>query len=626
MIDCVTPNTATPPNPVAVFFLPKTKMQKVKKYLLYTSLALLIGITLLQSKMFLSSFAFSYYGYHIVGAVWVLGAAVLCIRQKSIAIPNVLPLLFYLLFVGYGIINSCGINHTAFNFGHIGLSVHCLVFLAYLLFFTTKKLNFALVARLLVLFSIIESWLCVFQYFDWVATRGKMFEVYGSLPNPNYTAMFFAMALPALLYSLYEEKTFFCYVAMFALPSVFVALLLLQCRTAIVGAALCLAYSFSVRYAILSKISVFLQTIKKVQLAFYSLVFVTFASFLLYFLYTFKQNSSEGRLMIWKIGTDLALQKPIFGHGVASFEKEYNLAQAAYFESGKANANEVFNAAHISVPYNDYLYTFIEGGAIGLLLFCAFIGSLLLLGFSRTAKTSEFQAAYSGVLTFAVMSFFNAQLYVTVTMSLLMLYAAVLCTFTTPFGKTIELNSKTTKILVFVLFLLGFYFLNNQYNMAKAARAIKVASVRTKKEKPEAAIFLLEKQKEIFPFSDQLWIVYGNALQTTKDYQGALEKYKKAEMLCSDPDLFIEMSHCYFPLQRYDEAMKSCSLAMNIAPNKIQARFELMNIFATKHDTLNALKLADEVLAQTPKGISKEAPFFKEEAKKMKNLLSQIKN
>jgi tetratricopeptide (TPR) repeat protein len=321
--------------------------------------------------------------------------------------------------------------------------------------------------------------------------------------------------------------------------------------------------------------------------------------------------------MIWKIGSGLCASQPIFGYGTHRFEKAYNLAQAEYFQSGNASESEQFSAAHVTVSYNDYLLTFIEGGGIGFALFVAFIGSLLILCFSQTPKSGKTVAALTGVLTFSVMSLFSSQLFISALFSLMLMYAAILCSTDTTFGFAFQSKHKFLRwILGICLSALGLFFFNSQSNMAIAAHRIRVAMSMAKKEKTEKAINLLEKQVSILYFSDQLWCSYASVLQHSGKYQEALDKYKIAENLTSDPDLFLQMSDCYAELGQYDNAIKKCSLAMNIVPSKIRPRFTLMNLYIAKQDSSTAKKLAYEVLAQMPKGISKDADFYKKEAQK----------
>ena len=77
-----------------------------------------------------------------------------------------------------------------------------------------------------------------------------------------------------------------------------------------------------------------------------------------------KKASSEGRILIWKLSAQMALEKPL-GCGYGLFEKNYNIYQSTYFSKGCSNSTEKENADHVFMPYNDTLEHAIEGGGIG---------------------------------------------------------------------------------------------------------------------------------------------------------------------------------------------------------------------------------------------------------------------
>jgi O-antigen polymerase len=588
-------------------------MQKALPYITHTLLFALFGITLVQSKAFLSPFAVSYFGYHIVATIVMVWSGVLVWWQGKEKVSLVLPLLVFGSYIAYTLLNR---SKGATNSGQLFLVINALVFCSILVLLQLQKVNLKAITKIFIFLAIAEALLCIAQYFDWVATRGKLFEVYGSLPNPNYTAMFLSMSVPLLLYSFFSENRFWKYTSAVALALLSASLLLLQCRTAVIGALCGASYFLTLQFAWHEKILRFAKGIKKMQLLLIGIFLIVFLSGTIYSLYHFKQASSEGRLLVWKISLDLAAQNPIFGCGTYNFEKEYNLVQAAYFLSGKATNDEVFSAAHIRVPYNDYLLSFIEGGIIGFLLFSAFMLSMLVGFFKSSMVEIKQRTAYSGILIFSIMSLFNSQYYITSVVAVFMLYAALLSSFSE--GKKYNVNYR---IIATILIIFGLYFLKNQYEMARGSRNIKIAANFLKKGELDKTIYILEKTSETLSLSDQLWWNYANALYNQKDYSQALVKYQKATSLTSDPDLFIDMSDCYAQLGNHDAAISRCSLAMNIVPNRLKPRYMLMNLFMAKKDTTTAKIFANELIRQTPKGVSKDADYYKEEAKKI-NLLS----
>jgi tetratricopeptide (TPR) repeat protein len=107
------------------------------------------------------------------------------------------------------------------------------------------------------------------------------------------------------------------------------------------------------------------------------------------------------------------------------------------------------------------------------------------------------------------------------------------------------------------------------------------------------------------------------ASQKMKKYDLALDKYRKALNLTSSPEVYIRQGECLMETGQYNEAIQSCSTALNIAPSRLLPRYTLMKIHERQMDTVQVLRMAHELINQTPKGNSKNADFFKKEALKL---------
>jgi O-antigen polymerase len=592
--------------------------EKAQQFIIYSIIFLLLGATLTQSKMFLSPSAFSYYGYHIIGGI-LLAVAGWCIFsiQGAIVIKNVIPIALFALYTLFNVVNSQGL----FPYANIALVAHLLLFLNYLLLFSSFRLDFLSVVRIFCIITLLEGSLCIAQFFDLFSLQGKTFKVHGSLSNPNYIAIFLAMLSPSLCYAYKEEKGNWRFVALASIMFSVISLILLQCRTAFIGVFVTVIYLQGVqnnwKQLVLERIKQF-SMLKRVLIA--AALFLLF-SISVIGLYQLKKDSTEGRLLIAKLALQLGMEKPILGHGLGAFEQKYNLTQAAYFERGGASEKEIFTASHVKTPYIEYLLIFIEGGIVGFALFMALLLLFLVPKFLEKQKNKQFQAAYAGVLAFSVMALSNFMFAITAVIAVFVIYAAFLSSFEARFSKSVVLQRSHILLLAIVLFFIGGTFSIYQGQMAYAFRNVKKASTMIKKEKYEEAIQLLDNQKEQLYFSDQWLINYGWAFQCVGNYQSALEKYEIAERYTSDPELFMDMSFCYARQNNFDKAIQKCSTAMYIAPNRIYPRYGMMNIFLSMKDTTNAEKVAREILALTPKGISKDAARYKKEAADLLNTL-----
>jgi O-antigen polymerase len=92
--------------------------------------------------------------------------------------------------------------------------------------------------------------------------------------------------------------------------------------------------------------------------------------FLLFFLaaYFAKKDSSDGRLLIWKLSIKIFEDNPLFGIGYNKFQSVYNLYQSDYFKN-HSNAEAAWLSDNVLVAYNEFLQSLVELGFWALLLF-----------------------------------------------------------------------------------------------------------------------------------------------------------------------------------------------------------------------------------------------------------------
>ena len=133
----------------------------------------------------------------------------------------------------------------------------------------------------------------------------------------------------------------------------------------------------------------------------------------------------------------------------------------------------------------------------------------------------------------------------------------------------------------------------------------------------DKAISILKPMGGIMSNSEAYLAAYGMSLHAQKKYKAALKKFNKAAEITTNPELYLKMSYSYMMLGDAKSAIEKCSLAVNMVPNRIAPKYALMNIYTSQRDTINALKIAKEIVVQTPKGISKDAAFYKKKAQSL---------
>lgn len=80
-----------------------------------------------------------------------------------------------------------------------------------------------------------------------------------------------------------------------------------------------------------------------------------------------KQNSANGRMLVWRVACEMINDKPVLGHGMNGVEREYMLYQARYLRE-YADKKEMYVADNVKHVFNDYLGFAVQFGLLGVIL------------------------------------------------------------------------------------------------------------------------------------------------------------------------------------------------------------------------------------------------------------------
>ena len=78
--------------------------------------------------------------------------------------------------------------------------------------------------------------------------------------------------------------------------------------------------------------------------------------------YQWKKDSADGRLLMWKVAADAAMEAPLTGVGWDKVAGSYGDAQERYFAAGKGSEQEVMVAGAPEYVFNEYLQVAIAFG------------------------------------------------------------------------------------------------------------------------------------------------------------------------------------------------------------------------------------------------------------------------
>lgn len=590
---------------------------------------LIITITgLVNTEYFYSPTSTAFYGFCISTLFFVIVSTSLYLTKKAI-ITFIAPLFLFGIWCLY-ILWHYFDNTGTLIFTIYSISLYFLLLKSTTLF-STPNFKFKRLFIGIAGIATIESIYCISQFFGFFKSQNELFEVTGSCINPNATAMFLALTVPVFLFLFQSiQKRLF----LMGFIAVLIALLLLKCRAAFIGATISIIVFYSLEFNFFSWLKNNKNKIAAKALFILSVLIVIPTSI---HLYNSKKASSDGRKFIWKLSTEMVSKKPITGYGYGYFEKEYNLYQADYIAKGKATLEEQTTAGPTFMAYNEAIQNIVEGGAIGLLLILLFFGSLLFsirqkrkVNLNSTinvnqnelpAKNSVFHLAYAGVVGFMTMSMFNFAIQAVSVMTVFIIYSAMICSQLDPISissKFSFLNTKWVRLVTIISICIGcLYLLFALLHIAHADMLNKKASVLKKEGHFKEALQLMPQLEYWLKEDSNYWKNYGNILFLNKEYSKAIKCLSKAKTTGCTPDLYLGSGVCYEKLHQYPEAIIQYQELILLNPSKFYYRFRLMTAYLQNKDTLNTLLTAQGIINLKPKIPSEEVVKYKKTAFKI---------
>lgn len=416
---------------------------------------------------------------------------------------------------------------------------------------------------------------------------------------------------------------------------VIIAILLLKCRTAVIGVCISATVLAAIQFAIRSKIPVRPRYKTISLLVGIILVFGNMS----YVLSTTKKASSDGRMLIWKIGSGLYNKQPIIGTGFGRFEHDYNLAQADYFKSHSATAEEQKNADYVQSGYNDFIQNGIEGGLIAFLLYLLFFAFLIIripaVKFQPAStlilSSENIITGYAGIIAFTAMSIFNFGFEAIPAFAVALLYAGILTAAQQSnsssgrltVSRPVQPGSRILSILGLLMLPLCLYLGTSQIRLAKALAKNDDATDLIAQHRYRDAVAILSDLNGELSSNEQYLINKAQIAYWKKDTRSAVQLFTQALEVSSSPDLYIALGKCYSQLKLYSDAEQAFTVAKYMKPSLLEPTFELLQNSLRKKDTSGALTHAEALSRMTPKVASPQAAFYQAEAHKLLKELSE---
>src|SRR5690606_2453752 len=312
-------------------------------------------------------------------------------------------------------------------------------------------------------------------------------------------------------------------------------------------------------------------------------------------LYLMKTDSADGRILIYKVTTDMIADAPFCGFGWNSFPMMYNNYQAVYFENGHGNEREEYLADHVVFGFNEFLEFTAEMGMVGLLFLAGSIILLIRKWRERTKKQNIQPFHYLGIsvlLAWSVFALFSYPMSVPALVIILPVSLSGLNTafdifksntdpiYINPISKNLPINFITGIILV----LLSVYSIYWVLYFRPLTQEWMVANANQELQHYEIANNLYNTLYPEFR-SEGLFLQYaGKSHSINRTFYASEQLLERALLFSADPAIFTTLGKDYTLFSKVDSLKKLraeilLTRAKYISPSKHYPRYLLTKYY-----------------------------------------------
>ena len=331
------------------------------------------------------------------------------------------------------------------------------------------------------------------------------------------------------------------------------------------------------------------------------------------YLYYMKADSADGRLLIWKISTNMLSENPIFGMGYGAFARNYNVFQMNYF-SHFQNENEMLLAESMSHAFNEYLRILIETGVVGLSLF---IVCLVVLVKSRVKSNSVGlrECALASVFSLLCFAFFSYPFENIPIMVSFFFLLSIVTASDENYLRTVRLPRIFRICLACLLFILTVFYGIFCFQKIEAYTGFSEALQIVKTNELKEVEVMLKKQYLTLRNDNDFLMTYAMCLFKNGKYKESLNVLQRLEDRIHTANISLLKGENYKALSCYEKAANEFSNASRIEPHRMAPVFQLAILYDEQNKKDEAIFWSSKILAMKVKKNSSNSIYYQSKAK-----------
>ena len=330
------------------------------------------------------------------------------------------------------------------------------------------------------------------------------------------------------------------------------------------------------------------------------LILICLCTYLISGLYSYKKDSADGRILIWKISLEMVKDKPILGYGFDGFRKNYMNYQAAYLQEKQLpeTINNLADDNHHA--FNEFLRIIIEQGIIGVIILFIFLTTIGYTIYKYKLYIDTVSRTIISCLTALLFfSFFSYPLSTFhINALIVILLAGLACSSQdTPIWK-LQIRSISLIIPYSIIFFISSVYLFS-YSKANSDWLNTLKGVYTNDN-------ILEEARKKLSGNPYFLSTYGKYLNKKKRYSKAASILSQSIKEYPSYYTVMELGISYKAQKKYTEAMHCFYKAMYMIPHKIKPLYFMMELYYDQKDYKSAIQLSNRILCKQPKIRSSE--------------------
>lgn len=449
---------------------------------------------------------------------------------------------------------------------------------------------------------------CAGQIIGWLPSFHNTLDITGPFDNPAGISAALSLLLPFTLYKVDKSYKWMRVLHIIISMTIVIFIILSGARAAMIAATV-IILTYTIRW-------VKTKTKIKLSVAHYFLV-IAIGILLFIGLYSFKKDSANGRILIWKCTGHLIVQKPILGYGSNGFTANYMNEQALYFTKHPESKYAIL-ADNIRHPFNEYLKSTAEYGVVGLILVILIL--LYPLYQSRKNKSGELFAIRLSLLAIAICALFSYPLnYPFIRLMAIVLLSFLLAHSNSEHRVMLENNYLTKSIILLtsvgLLSTTCFQSIHEREWHTIAHKSLRGETLQ-----------MLPRYKSLYRYlrhNDLFLYNYAAELNVAEHFDESLQIARECNNLWADYDLQMLMADNCLQLKQYNETESYLQKAAAMCPVKFMPLYQLTKLYMETERKEEARSLAQKIV---DKDVKIPSPIINSIKSKMRSLLNERNN